>query len=380
MIFFRTKGETDDHLTIWLPDKKLVIAGDNVYNSFPNLYTLRGSPNRDAVNWYKSVQSIKELKPEYLLMCHSFPLLGREKIENALTLYGDAIKFVHDQTVRNMNLGKNLDLIVEIVKLPQVYENVDMLKQIYGKVEWSVRGIYNGYVGWFDGKVESLTPIPEHLQAKYTKELLSLPQTGGPIKQLIEQANFLLKRAVKMFADKQKNFKYDLAWALHVCKIARKLSDSRELKGIEVNITTALLNSSTSNIVEYNLYYTHLQRLTNHINVTKEYLNPIKHLPLNQALEVLPLRFKAERCAENERHNILIEITDEIIFSVYLIRNCIIEQQIFVYKPSDIESYNVIPMSSKQFREVFSKSLNINSLGLKQKEHEVLKYFIEILD
>ena len=41
-----TPGETPDHLTVWIPEFKAAFIGDNFYESFPNLYTLRGTETR----------------------------------------------------------------------------------------------------------------------------------------------------------------------------------------------------------------------------------------------------------------------------------------------------------------------------------------------
>uniref|UniRef100_F6Y5T0 Metallo-beta-lactamase domain-containing protein n=2 Tax=Ciona intestinalis TaxID=7719 RepID=F6Y5T0_CIOIN len=34
----RTKGETDDQTSIWIPSKRALFCGDNLYEAFPNLY------------------------------------------------------------------------------------------------------------------------------------------------------------------------------------------------------------------------------------------------------------------------------------------------------------------------------------------------------
>ena len=33
-------GETHDHIIVWIPEDETLIAGDNFYWAFPNLYTL----------------------------------------------------------------------------------------------------------------------------------------------------------------------------------------------------------------------------------------------------------------------------------------------------------------------------------------------------
>src|SRR5207247_3309084 len=61
--------------------------------------------------------------------------------------YRDAIQFVHDATVKGMNDGKDVFTLMREIKLPV---NLDV-GESYGKLTWSVRGIYEGYAGWFDG-------------------------------------------------------------------------------------------------------------------------------------------------------------------------------------------------------------------------------------
>ena len=43
---------------------------------------------------------------DYLLPLHTKPIVGKEEINRVLTIYRDAIQYIHDQTVRIMNKGK----------------------------------------------------------------------------------------------------------------------------------------------------------------------------------------------------------------------------------------------------------------------------------
>jgi alkyl sulfatase BDS1-like metallo-beta-lactamase superfamily hydrolase len=58
----------------------------------------------------------------------------------------DAILYVHDETVKGMNAGKDVFTLMREIKLPPELA----MGESYGKVSWSVRGIYEGYAGWFD--------------------------------------------------------------------------------------------------------------------------------------------------------------------------------------------------------------------------------------
>ena len=41
-------GETTDQLFVWLPEERVLFAGDNIYRGFPNLYAIRGVPPRPS--------------------------------------------------------------------------------------------------------------------------------------------------------------------------------------------------------------------------------------------------------------------------------------------------------------------------------------------
>ena len=51
LVLIHAPGETNDQLFVWLPEKKTLLPGDNVYKAFPNLYTIRGTLYRDVLEW-----------------------------------------------------------------------------------------------------------------------------------------------------------------------------------------------------------------------------------------------------------------------------------------------------------------------------------------
>ncbi len=163
---FHAPGETNDQIFVWLPEKKVLLPADNFYKAFPNLYAIRGTPYRDVTQWVRSLDKMRALQPEFLVPSHSRPLKGANKIYATLTNYRDAIQFVHDQTIRLMNQGLTPDEIVERVKLPAHLAGLPYLHEYYGTMEWSIRAVYNGYLGWFDGNATNLFPLPLQERAK----------------------------------------------------------------------------------------------------------------------------------------------------------------------------------------------------------------------
>jgi glyoxylase-like metal-dependent hydrolase (beta-lactamase superfamily II) len=142
-----TGGETPDHSLIHIPELKVIIIGDNYYSSFPNLYTLRGTKPRWALDYIKALDTAVKLNPEILLDGHDSPLAGNNIIKNKLTHYSDAIKYIHYETVKGINAGRSVYDLMQEIKLPAEYDDIG---QFYGRVSWSVRGIYDSYIGFFD--------------------------------------------------------------------------------------------------------------------------------------------------------------------------------------------------------------------------------------
>ena len=51
-----------------------------------------------------------------------------------LTLYRDAIQYVHDQTIRLMNKGFYPDQIIEMIELPETIAKSPFVNEFYGTV------------------------------------------------------------------------------------------------------------------------------------------------------------------------------------------------------------------------------------------------------
>jgi glyoxylase-like metal-dependent hydrolase (beta-lactamase superfamily II) len=174
-------GETPDTSIIWIQEEKALCIADNYYSSFPNLYTLRGTPPRPALEYAASLDKAIALEPEYLLPGHGEPVIGKDRIKRMLTLYRDAILYVHDETVKGMNGGKDLFTLMREIKLPPELR----LDEAYGRVSWSVRGIYEGYTGWFDGNVANMYDQP--VSAVYP-DLLELAGGAEPVVKRAKEA------------------------------------------------------------------------------------------------------------------------------------------------------------------------------------------------
>jgi alkyl sulfatase BDS1-like metallo-beta-lactamase superfamily hydrolase len=153
---YHTPGETPDHATVWVPKYRAAFTGDNYYESFPNLYTLRGTKPRWPLDYINSLNRVLALRPALLLPGHGRPIHGETAIAARLTQYRNAIQHVHDSVVKKMNEGKSVFESMREIRLPPELA----VAEGYGKLTWSVRGIYEGYAGWFDTNPASMYDTP----------------------------------------------------------------------------------------------------------------------------------------------------------------------------------------------------------------------------
>jgi len=166
-----TPGETNDGISVWLPDTRVLLTGDLFLKAFPNLYAIRGAAPRPVMTWVGSLTTLIALGAEHVVPGHTRPVLGATNARDALTAYRDGIRSVYDQTNEGMKRGQRPDELVAHVKLPPHLAGSPYLQEYYGTVEWSVRAIYSDHLGWFDGNATRLFPMPEVERAKKTVAL-----------------------------------------------------------------------------------------------------------------------------------------------------------------------------------------------------------------
>jgi uncharacterized sulfatase len=175
-------GETNDQLFVWYPRAKVLFAGDNFYRSFPNLYAIRGTPQRRVRLWAESLDRLLSKDAEVLVGGHTNPVMGADTVEQVLTDYRDAVRFIHDKTVEGMNRGLTPDQLIEYVKLPEHLRSKEYLQPFYGHPEWGVRSVFNGYLGWFDGNPTNLFRLSPKERAMRIAKLV------GGTQELLAQA------------------------------------------------------------------------------------------------------------------------------------------------------------------------------------------------
>lgn len=147
-------GETIDSSVVWLPQHRILFSGNvfgPLFPHFPNFNTIRGDRYRQFEPYLDSLRRIRALEPELLITGHFEPIAGKELIRACLDRLEAAVEFVHTETLKGMNAGKDIWSLMRDVQLPDhLY-----VGQGYGKVSWGVRTIWETYMGWFKGQSTS---------------------------------------------------------------------------------------------------------------------------------------------------------------------------------------------------------------------------------
>jgi glyoxylase-like metal-dependent hydrolase (beta-lactamase superfamily II) len=147
-------GETVDSSVVWLPQHKVLFSGNvfgPLFPHFPNFNTIRGDRYRQFEPYLQSLRRIRALEPELLITGHFEPIVGRDLIRACLDRLEAAVEYVHTETLKGMNSGKDIWSLMRDVQLPdELY-----VGQGYGKVSWGVRTIWETYMGWFKGQSTS---------------------------------------------------------------------------------------------------------------------------------------------------------------------------------------------------------------------------------
>jgi glyoxylase-like metal-dependent hydrolase (beta-lactamase superfamily II) len=158
------KGETDDHTVTWLADERVLCCGDLFIWASPNA----GNPQkvqRYPREWASALRRMAALQPEYLLPGHGLPVIGADRVLQALTDTADLLDVLVDRTLEVMNAGGRLDDAIHGVRPPADLEARPYLRPVYDEPEFIVRNVWRLYGGWWDGNPATLKPAPERVLA-----------------------------------------------------------------------------------------------------------------------------------------------------------------------------------------------------------------------
>ncbi|MDR7157256.1 alkyl sulfatase BDS1-like metallo-beta-lactamase superfamily hydrolase [Sphingobium xenophagum] len=220
-------GESLDAACVWIPQKRTLLTGNflsAVLGTMPNFVTLRGDRQRSIPGFLRELQALIDLDAELLITGHGDPLEGATDVCATLKKVRDAVRFIHDKTVRRMVAGETLPEVMEAVELPA---KLRLSRLGRGPTRWYVRSIWKEYTGWFRQELTS---------ELYAKPVVSI---GPVLAEMVGGPAALAAKAEGLRAD---GF---IQQALHMAELAIAAAPhSRVVRETEARILVDLIDAT----------------------------------------------------------------------------------------------------------------------------------------
>ncbi len=289
MTLFHAPGETTDIIYVWLPDKKALIQIGNFYKSFPAVNTLRGASFRDPLKYIDSIDRMRKLNAEYLVLIHSgAPIVGAENVSRTLTNARDGLQFVHDQTVRYMNMGLTPGEIIKLIELPPHLAEDPYLQEYFGEVDRDVFQIFEQYLGWFTGEARDIFPMSPREEAE------GMAYLAGGFDQLAAKARGALDDGYMERA---------LIFADYALILDPANAEARDVK----NISMISLAEETSNAQVYNYLISEYLEETGQIKIpildggfSSIDENMVVYMPMDSIFRIMAVSLNASKCLDDD--------------------------------------------------------------------------------
>ncbi|CAK7218218.1 hypothetical protein SEUCBS140593_003472 [Sporothrix eucalyptigena] len=189
--------EAPAEMNFFFPATNVLLISETATNCMHNITTLRGAQVRDAKAWSLYLDEAISLfggATDVLIGSHNWPMWGRRRVQERLATQRDLYGYLHDQTVRLMNQGKTGTEIAEILELPPAVSRAWYCRGFYGSLSHNVKGIYQRYLTWFDGRAAHLWQYPPQEEGQRYVDTL------GGVATLSEKAEAYIAQGDSRFA------------------------------------------------------------------------------------------------------------------------------------------------------------------------------------
>ena len=179
------ESEAPAEMHFYFPDHRALCMAENCTGTMHNVLTLRGALVRDTLMWSRYIDEAMDRwgdVSDVVFASHGWPHWGTEAVTGYLTRQRDLYRWLHDQSMRLINLGHSPNEISAKIDLPPGLWADYHCHGYYGTVSHNVRAVYQRYLGFYDGHPSSLDPYePVEAGARYVEFM-------GGMDQLLKQA------------------------------------------------------------------------------------------------------------------------------------------------------------------------------------------------
>ena len=163
MVFQNTPNtEAPREMNTYIPEMKALWMAENVIASLHNIYTLRGAPVRDPLNWSKYIGEALfrfGLEAEVMFASHHWPRWGNERIQEVLRGQRDLYAHMNNQVLHFANQGVTINEIHNVYEVPKGLQNKWFCRGYHGSPQHNSRGVVQRYLGFWDCNPTTLIPL-----------------------------------------------------------------------------------------------------------------------------------------------------------------------------------------------------------------------------
>src|SRR5690242_5353574 len=197
MIFQNTPNtEAPREMNTYIPEMKALWMAENVIASLHNIYTLRGAPVRDPLNWSKYIGEALfrfGLEAEVMFASHHWPRWSNERIQEVLRGQRDLYAHMNNQVLHFANQGVTINEIHNVYEVLKDLQNKWFCRGYHGSPEHNSRGVIQRYLGFWDCNPTTLIPLsPRDSAPLYVEMMGGAEKIMARGQQLHDEGKYLL--------------------------------------------------------------------------------------------------------------------------------------------------------------------------------------------
>ncbi len=201
MIFQNTPNtEAPREMNTYIPEMKALWMAENVIASLHNIYTLRGAPVRDPLNWSKYIsQALYRfgLEAEVLFASHHWPRWGNDRVQEVLRGQRDLYANMNNQVLHLANQGVTINQIHNVYEVPKGLQAKWFCRGYHGSPEHNSRGVIQRYLGFWDCNPTTLIPLsPGDSAPLYVEMMGGAKKIIARGRKLHNQGKYLLAQEI----------------------------------------------------------------------------------------------------------------------------------------------------------------------------------------
>ena len=201
MVFQNTPDtEAPSEMNTYLPEMKALWMAENVTATLHNIYTLRGAPVRDPLNWSKFIaQALYRfgLEAEVMFASHHWPRWGNARIQEVLRGQRDLYANMNNQVLHLANQGVTINEIHNVYRIPPSLQTMWFNRGYHGSPQHNSRGVIQRYLGFWDANPATLIPLsPGDSAPLYVEMMGGAEKILARGRQLHDEGRYMLAQEI----------------------------------------------------------------------------------------------------------------------------------------------------------------------------------------